>query len=381
MKARYQKPLNPFPTTGYYGPDYFCDRESETEQIVSLLQNGQSCLLIGKRRLGKTALIHHIRHFLPKTWGFVYLDILPTENESQLLNALGTALLQHFPEKDPLGKRIWDFVKTLRPVISFDQLNGIPQVSFQISQAQRPVVDILDFLSKLEKPVVIAIDEFQQIHSYPEKNTDAWLRAAIQQLQNVFFLFSGSQQTILSELFSDPSRPFYRSANPFLLKPIDHGEYRDFIINIFKKHGKTLRPELVDQMLDWTKCHTYYVQSLSNRVFQLDKIEYTEEDWKSCAQKILDEGETFFLYYRTLLSTQQWKLAVAISRTGRVFSPTSKNFIQDHQLGSGATVLKSLQALIDKELVSQDSDSEGKSYYEVNDVFFERWVQTKFGIS
>ncbi|GAB2478052.1 AAA family ATPase [Algoriphagus taiwanensis] len=379
MPIRYKKPLNPFPTSGYYGPSYFCDREAETKQITQLLQNGQSCLLIGKRRLGKTALIHHIRHFLPKTWGFVYLDILATENEQQLLNALGTALLQQFPEKDPLGKRIWDFVKTLRPIISFDQLNGIPQVSFQISQAQRPVVDILDFLSKQENPVVIAIDEFQQIHSYPEKNTDAWLRSAIQQLQNVFFLFSGSQQTLLNQLFSDPTRPFYRSANPFVLKTIDPLVYRKYILSQFKAHGKSLSPEIAEQILDWTKGHTYYVQALCNRVFQLDKAAYEEEDWKSCAQKILDEGETFFLYYRTLLSPQQWKLAVAISKAGRVFSPTSKNFIQDHQLGSGATVLKSLQALIDKEIVSQDSDPEGKSYYEVNDVFFERWVQATYG--
>jgi predicted AAA+ superfamily ATPase len=99
MAIRYKKPLNPFPSSGYYGPVYFCDREKETQQITQLLQNGQSCLLMGIRRLGKTALIHHVRHHLPKNWEFIYLDILSTENEQQFLNSIGTALLQHFSEK------------------------------------------------------------------------------------------------------------------------------------------------------------------------------------------------------------------------------------------------------------------------------------------
>jgi hypothetical protein len=42
--------------------------------------------------------------------------------------------------------------------------------------------------------------------SYSEKNTGAWLRTTIQQFQNVRFLFSGSRQTLLSQLFSYPKR-------------------------------------------------------------------------------------------------------------------------------------------------------------------------------
>ena len=375
LAMRYKKPLNPFPTSGYYGPAYFCDREKETQQITQFLQNGQSCLLMGIRRLGKTALIQHVRHHLPSHWEFVYLDILATENEQQLLNAIGTALLQHFSEKEKIGKRVWEFVKTLRPIISFDQLSGIPQVSFQIAQAERPMIDILTFLSQLENPVVIAIDEFQQIHAYPEKNTDAWLRAAIQQVQNVFFLFSGSQQSILNELFSNPSRPFYRSASPIQLGKIDVSEYRKFIVSQFAKHGKKLSAPLAEQILEWTKCHTYYVQLLCNRLYQLPMTEYAAEDWQTCAQQILKESETFFLHYRTLLSTQQWKLAVAIAKSGSVFAPTSKDFIGTYQLGSGATVLKSLHALLEKELIYKEYDAEGNPYYQVYDVFFERWIQ------
>lgn len=96
---KYKLPLNPFPTTVYYGPSYFCNRELESQKLTQLLTNGQSCLLIGNRRLGKTVLILHVHGLLPKDWDFIYLDILSTENELQSLNALGEAVLQNFSER------------------------------------------------------------------------------------------------------------------------------------------------------------------------------------------------------------------------------------------------------------------------------------------
>lgn len=378
MAKRHKTPANPFPTTGYYGPEYFCDREKETHQLLKNLTNGQSCLLYGKRRLGKTALIHHLAEHMPKNWDFIYIDILSTENEKQLLNSLGTALLHHFSEKDSWGRKVWSFVKNLRPMISFDQLSGLPQVSFQVNEAKQPVIDLLNFLERSERPMVIAIDEFQQIHAYPEKNTDAWLRSVIQQLQNVNFLFSGSQQSILNELFSNPSRPFFKSASPIQLQKIDPREYRTFIIDTFKKHQKTLPPELTDQILDWTKGHTYYVQLLCNRLVQVPKKVYKKTDWQKCAQQILEENEAFFLHFRNLLSTQQWKLLTAVAKSEKVYQPTSKSFLSEHNLGSSATVIKSLQVLQEKEMIYQETDPEGNIYYEVNDVFLMRWVQETY---
>lgn len=372
----FKTPTNPFPTAGYYGPLYFCNRTEESQKISQLLQNGQSCLLMGNRRLGKTALIHHIHQMLPKNWGFIYLDILATENEEQLLNAFGAALLRSFNEKSKIGKKVWEFLKSLHPTISFDQLTGIPQVSFQSFQAQKPIKDILYFLAHLDQPTIIAIDEFQQISLYPEKNTDAWLRATMQQLQNVFFLFSGSKQSLLNELFTDPGRPFFRSASPIQIGKIGQNEYRDFIIQHFKNSKKNISGEVVGEILEWTKCYTYYVQLLVNRLFQLNIKDYERKDWQECAKNLLLEQQTFFIHYRTLLSTQQWKLLSAIAKAGSAYAPTSKDFIAKNKLGSGATVFKSIEALLEKEMIYKEYQRDGTVYYEVYDVLFERWIQS-----
>jgi len=40
---------------------------------------------------------------------------------------------------------------------------------------------------------------------------DAWLRSVIQTLPNIVFIFSGSQRHLITQLFADPGKPFFRS--------------------------------------------------------------------------------------------------------------------------------------------------------------------------
>jgi len=57
-------PHNPFLIAGYYSPEYFCDRETETAKIISALENDRNISLISPRRFGKTGLIHHVLNIL-----------------------------------------------------------------------------------------------------------------------------------------------------------------------------------------------------------------------------------------------------------------------------------------------------------------------------
>ena len=81
-----KKPKTPFPTTGYFGPDYFCDREEELSLLKRNIKGGDSTTLVAMRRLGKTALIRHLFHKTGKHNHAVYVDILPTESLNDLLN-------------------------------------------------------------------------------------------------------------------------------------------------------------------------------------------------------------------------------------------------------------------------------------------------------
>ena len=234
--------LSPFPTVGYYGPEYFCDREKETETITANISGLQPTTLVAARRIGKTGLLKHLQRLLSDNYIFIYADILPTENLREFLNTLATCILNSVPEKTGIGAKIWNFIKSLRPLITFDPLSGEPQVTFNIQpkDSDNQVELLFSFLEKQDKRVVFAIDEFQQILEYPEKSTEAWLRSLMQQLNNVTFIFSGSQQHIMNDMFSNPARPFFGSTVFLHLDKIGFEPYKNFIINKFAERGKNI---------------------------------------------------------------------------------------------------------------------------------------------
>lgn len=228
-----------------------------------------------------------------------------------------------------------------------------------------------------EKQVIFAIDEFQQILDYPQKNMEAWLRTLIQQLKNVVFIFSGSQPHLMNEMFANPSKPFFRSTVFLQLEKINFETYRGFIIQKFAEFKKEIGKEVVAEMLDWTTVHTYFVQLLCNRVFINSGANVTTENWQNEALKLLKEQQPIFLGYRDILTREQWKLLKAIAHNGEAYSLTSKNFIQKYALGSSATVLRSTKSLQDKSFIYSQYDSDGKLYHCVYDILFQRWIQNQ----
>lgn len=371
--------LSPFPTVGYYGPEYFCDREKETETITSNISGMQPTTLVAARRIGKTGLLKHVQRLLSDKYIFIYADILPTENLREFLNTLATCILNSVPEKTGIGAKIWSFIKSLRPVLTFDPLSGEPQVSFNIQpkDSDNQIELLFSFLEKQEKRVVFAIDEFQQILEYPEKSTEAWLRSLMQQLNNVTFIFSGSQQHIMNDMFSNPARPFFGSTVFLHLDKIGFEPYKNFIINKFAERGKNIPETVVSEILRWTNCHTFYVQLACNRVFLNSENNIDLDLWHDEAKKLLDEQEYVFFGYRDVLTKHQWKLLRAIAHEGEASSLTSKEFVQKHALGSPATVLRSLDSLQKKNLIFSQYNSNGTLYYSVYNVLFERWIQNQ----
>jgi len=371
-----KKPSTPFPTTGYFGGEYFCDRVEELESLERNVLGGSSTTLVALRRMGKTALIKHLQNELRKDYLGLYVDILPTESMPDLLNSLATGVARMESENSRLGAQIWTFLKSLRPVISYDYLSGLPTLSLNqtADEGLRSIEEIFAFLEKQSKPIVVAIDEFQQILNYREKNVDAWLRTRIQELQNVCFVFSGSQQHLINELFADPSRPFYRSTQFLKLEKIDREEYHSFILKKFNKASRQIDDTTIASVLDWTMGYTYYVQLLCNRIFLSSGKKVHKNLWKEEAMRLLKEQEFMFYSYRDGLTVPQWNLLKAIAREGIVREPTSHDFTSRHHLGTSATVLRSLLTLQKKELVFRDKDADGRTFYGVYDVLFSRWI-------
>ncbi|MFN5417882.1 MAG: AAA family ATPase [Flavobacteriia bacterium] len=374
-----KKILNPFILKEYISPEYFCNRKKECEMLIKNAQNGVNTTLISIRRLGKTGLLHHTLYkFEEKKLGFgIYTDMYETENLKDFTNNIANAVLKAFPEKHPLWKKTFQFIKQLRPIISIDQLTGSPEVTLDFTQPKQfesSLSAILTYLDQLEEPIILAIDEFQQITQYPEKNMEAILRTQIQKLKNVQFIFSGSSPHILAEMFHSSKRPFFSSTQTIELKFIEREDYFAFIKYHFEKNNKHIDDSIIEFILDFSKTHTFYTQMLSNRIYMNSSKKVTLAQAQISAYELLQLNEIVFFQYRKMLTQNQWQLLKAIAKEDKMFQPNSAKMIQKHHLGTPSSIQRALKSLLDIEMIYIDYSEEGL-YYTVYDCFMSRWLE------
>lgn len=374
-----QNQANPFLTSGYNGPAYFCDRQKETAQLLSNIKNNINTTLFAIRRLGKTGLIRHVfEHFSKnKKTACIYFDIFATGNLKDFTNQFATAVYSRFPEKKGIGQKIFELIRLLRPVISYDPLTGSPELSLDLGQPkqyEKTIQQLFTFLDSQPIKVIIAIDEFQQILAYPEKNTEALLRTYIQPLKNTSFVFCGSNQRMMNEIFNSAKRPFYASCSNLHLDFISTAEYARFIETQFSRHKRKILAESIDFILDFTHKHTYYTQTLCNQLFGAGIKKITVENVHTACSEILAQNENTFYQYRNLLTTAQWELLMAIAKEEKVKKPHSIEFIKKYQLGTSSLITRGIESLLAKEMIYYDTGIK-EPYYAVYDKFLMRWLQ------
>ena len=290
-----------------------------------------------------------------------------------LHNGLSKSILEIEKPKSAIVDHILKLLSHLRPKISFDTITGQPTLEFDVThtrEAESTLEGLFDYLNKQNKKIIHAIDEFQQIVYYPEKNMESLLRSLIQKYNHIQCLFSGSQKNMLLSMFQDQSRPFYQSTQMMGLGKIDSDLYKIFIIEKFHSGNQNIDDDLLNKILDWTRGHTYYVQYFCNRLYSLHKQEITMTDIHEIATQIIDENTMVYNNYLKLLTRQQVNLLKAIAKEEIVTQPTAKDFLYTYQLGAASSVKTTLDALIKKEFIIPDETG-----YFILDVFFSRWLQ------
>lgn len=380
QKAKYMAD-NPFILEPYKSKELFCDRESETHDMLRYIENGRNITLISPRRLGKTGLIYRVFdeiHDRKASFETFYMDISSTQSVDDFIKILSESVVTVLNQQT----RISDFFRKLggiRPVLSYDSITGKPEITLSYRDEQERDMTLKTILSYLEsnsKKVVLAIDEFQQIREYNDVNMEALLRTYIQPLHNVRFIFCGSKKHTMIDMFSNARKPFYESTTFLPLGKLDEDVYADFITGLFAGAGKTIDREIVLKIIDWTRDHTFYTQTLCNEIFSRCGLTVTIQDFTESIRKILYSNRDRFLEIQRLLTPAQWKLLKAISKEGYVLHPTSSVFISKHKLTSGPAVLKNLNALIDKELILTETEPSG-TRYSIYNVFLSRYLETQ----
>lgn len=372
---------NPFVVGKYLSDKYFCDRVSETEFLRKQVDNGRNVALISPRRLGKSGLIRHLfnQPDIRKHYYLFFVDIYATSSLAEFVYLLGKEIYEELkPSSTAWKEKFFQLMTSLRVGFKLDPMTGLPGLDLGLGDIESPVTtldEIFHYLAQADKPCIIAIDEFQQIQTYAEKNVEALLRTKIQQCQTAQFIFAGSKRHMMSNMFNSPAKPFYQSAISMGLDAIPVDTYTDFATRLFEERDKSIEREVLEKVWKTYDGYTWFVQMMMNELFALTpehgccRADMVEEARKNV---ILSQESS----YKDLLANVPPKQKIvlqAIAKEGTAQNVTSVKFIKKHNLNSASSVQAAIKLLLKNDLITTTDEG-----YRVYDYFFSNWLATEY---
>lgn len=373
-----KQPANPFIVNKYIAKEYFCDRDTETAFLKKQIDNGRNAAIISERRLGKTGLIRHYFNNEKEADNYYlfFVDLYATNSLSEMVCLLGQEVYSTLKSQN--SSFVEKFIKSiasLRVGMKIDAVTGEPAFDIGIGEISSPALsldEIFAYLDAADKPCIVAIDEFQQIMNYKEKNVEALLRTKMQQCKNINFIFSGSKRHTMMQMFQSAAKPFYQSAIVLNLQPIPLNVYTDFAVKLFEQYGKHINADAVAEVYRMYDGVTWYLQMLMNELFAMTGNDETADiDMiPDALDNIIKTQEAGYMELLSNLSIKQRELLFAIGKEGTAYGITSGRFIKKYSLGSSSSVQAAMNGLLGKDILTKTD-----SGYRVYDFFLAKFLQ------
>ena len=368
---------NPFVVGKYLSDEYFCDRVEETNFLRKQIQNGRNVALISPRRIGKSGLIQHFfcQDDIKENYHLFFVDIYATTSLAELVYTLGKEIYEQLkPQPTKWKEKFFQTISSFRMGFKLDAMTGAPSFDLGLGDVQAPQTtldEIFAYIEEADKSCIIAIDEFQQIGEYAEKNVEALLRTKIQKCTRAQFIFSGSKRHVMSNMFNSPSKPFYQSAISMGLEPIPLNVYSDFAICLFEKRDKHIEPAVIEKIWNLYDGYTWFVQMMMNELFALTK------DGDTCKEglivgaqhNVVMSQEASYMDLLSRIPPKQKAVLQAIAKEGEAVNITSSKFIKKYNLNSASSVQSAVKLLLKNDLITQIDNT-----YRVYDYFFKEWL-------
>ena len=360
--------------------EHFTDREKETARLIQNFQNGINTILISPRRWGKTSLVHKACNMVESEHlRTVRLDIFSCRSEKDFYDAFATAVLKQTSSRiEEWLENIRLFLSRISPRIT---MGPDPMSDFSISLEYNPkpqdVDDILQLPERIAQKrgysIVVCIDEFQQIGEFRDSLTfQKRLRSVWQLQKSVFYCLFGSKKHMMSGLFENSSKPFYKFGDILFLQKIDTEAWKEYICSRFIATGKRISPEFAENICRKVDNHSSYVQQYAWLVWIHTDKEAAADDLSNAYQDLLDQNTPLFEKQTENLTTYQMNfLRAIVNGTHSEFS--SREIIERYQLGSSANVSIIRKSLIDKELIDIS-----RSQVYIPDPVMEEWLRREF---
>jgi hypothetical protein len=237
-----QRSTDLFPTDQPIPASQMIGREADVREITAALAGGSSVVVAGPRRTGKTSVCDAVLGRLGRR-GFyaVAIDFFRIATAAELAEALvaktvanRSALSRIIHQTRRAGRFVADVGETSAVVKSKTELGEELEIAFRPGLAARDPERYLDYALALpgriadadRKQVVVFLDEFQEIASAQKPYGDPdrlakRMRAIFQRSTGVSYLFAGSLEHLMRDLFTPTQRALHQFGGFHDLRPID----------------------------------------------------------------------------------------------------------------------------------------------------------------
>jgi hypothetical protein len=368
---------NPFVVGKYLSDKYFCDRAEETVFLRKQIDNGRDVVMISPRRMGKSGLIQHFfnQPDIQERYYTFFVDIYATTSLAEFVYTLGKEIYEQLKPRQTVWKeRFFQIISSFRVGFKLDSMTGTPTFDIGLGDIQTPQTtldEIFSYIEEADKPCIVAIDEFQQIGEYAEKNVEALLRTKIQKCTRAQFIYAGSKRHMMSNMFNSPSKPFYQSAISMGLEPIPLPAYTDFAKSLFAERNRQISSETIEAVWKLYDGYTWFVQMIMNELYTLTNPgdTCTPDKIATARRNVIMTQEQSYKDLLSNLPPRQKIVLQAIAKEGSVKAVTSQAFVKKHALDSVSTVQSASRVLLEKDIVTADNGQ-----YRVSDFFFGHWL-------
>lgn len=360
----------------------FANRVQELAEIEADVRNGQNVVIISPRRYGKTSLIlKAVEHLKQDKVLVAYLDLFRTPTKDRFADHLARAI--HAGLVAPLErawKRALDLFQQLpiRPRITVGQ-DGSPSFEFTAGERSRDLDRTIEELLAIpgrialerRRRVALILDEFQEVVAI-DPHLPALMRAVFQNQGEVSHVFLGSKRHLMQQVFTDRNEPMYKLAKPLPLHPIGQEDFGTFIQDRFTNTRRPISAEAIRHLLEISACHPHDTQELCYFTWalaQAQDIEVTPDVVDHALARIVEAENARYTTLWEELSAHQRLVLTALATAGGE-AIYSQEYRRLHRLGAASTVQRSLERLLERELVELTAPAA----YSVPDVFLRAWI-------
>ncbi|MFW6352459.1 MAG: AAA family ATPase [Bacteroidota bacterium] len=348
-------------------------RDKEIHEIMNLLQSGQSVVLIAPRRFGKTSVLLEVLERMKKEVYTCYVDIFSVPTIKALAERITESMLENSKLSNIFYKfknNVVELAKQLQLKQEFEGnefILGFAQKGIDEWQLLEESLEYIEnYGIKKGKNVLSAFDEFGDIKKLDGDQNIKLFRSVIQLQKKTTFLFSGSYESVMNQMFVNESAPFYRFARIMHLGYINKNDFSEYIKNTLHKEKIPFAENFINQLLDFTRGHPYYTQLFLQEYMLMSKIEENITNMPSIEEVkeklLLVEKSYLEKFWETISSKKEDRLITTeIARdTSSIYSVLEKEI----------NIARGIKRLVGKGVIYKE-----KNKYKLSDPLFELWMK------